>query len=43
MLTVTDPITQKLNFDKFIKQCSDEGRYELVNGEIIEVRSGLND
>ncbi len=33
---------QKLNFDQFLDQCPEEGFYELVNGEIVEVRSTRN-
>ncbi|MGL5032377.1 MAG: Uma2 family endonuclease, partial [Microcystaceae cyanobacterium] len=34
MQTLTKP---KLNFDGFLAQCPDEGRFEFVNGEIIEM------
>ncbi|BAZ02277.1 hypothetical protein NIES37_62890 [Tolypothrix tenuis PCC 7101] len=33
---------QKLTFEQFLEQCSEEGFYELVNGEIVEVRSTRN-
>ncbi|HAJ64453.1 MAG TPA: hypothetical protein DCP31_38820 [Cyanobacteria bacterium UBA8543] len=33
---------QKLTFDQFLDQCPEEGFYELVNGEIVEVRSTRN-
>ncbi|ABA20093.1 Protein of unknown function DUF820 [Trichormus variabilis ATCC 29413] len=33
---------QKLTFDQFLDKCPEEGFYELVNGEIIEVRSTRN-
>ncbi len=33
---------QKLTFDQFLEQCPEEGFYELVNGEIVEVRSTRN-
>ncbi len=32
----------KLTFDQFLEQCPEEGFYELVNGEIVEVRSTRN-
>lgn len=34
MQTLTKP---KLTFDDFLIQCPDEGRFELVNGEIVEM------
>ena len=38
-----NPTTQqKLTFDQFLEQCPEEGFYELVNGEIVEVRSTRN-
>lgn len=33
---------QKLTFDQFLEQCPEEGLYELVDGEIIEVRATRN-
>lgn len=33
---------QKLTFDQFLEQCPDEGLYELVDGEIVEVRATRN-
>ncbi|MEH2334837.1 Uma2 family endonuclease [Nostoc sp.] len=33
---------QKLTFDQFLKQCLEEGLYELVDGEIVEVRATRN-
>lgn len=33
---------QKLTFDEFLEKCPEEGFYELVNGEIVEVRSTRN-
>ncbi|MBD2250388.1 Uma2 family endonuclease [Nostoc parmelioides] len=33
---------QKLTFDQFLDKCPEEGFYELVDGEIIEVRSTIN-
>lgn len=35
-------IKQKLTFDDFLEQCPEEGLYELVNGEIVEVRATRN-
>lgn len=35
-------IKQKLTFDDFLEQCPEEGLYELVDGEIIEVRATRN-
>ncbi|MBD2167841.1 Uma2 family endonuclease [Calothrix membranacea FACHB-236] len=33
---------QKLTFEQFLEKCPEEGFYELVNGEIVEVRSTRN-
>ncbi|MEH2138698.1 Uma2 family endonuclease [Nostoc sp.] len=33
---------QKLTFDQFLEQCPEEGLYELVDGEILEVRTTRN-
>ncbi|OUL24292.1 Uma2 family endonuclease [Nostoc sp. 106C] len=33
---------QKLTFEQFLEQCPEEGFYELVDGEIVEVRSTRN-
>lgn len=33
---------QKFTFDQFLEQCPEEGFYELVDGEIVEVRSTRN-
>ncbi|MEH2193398.1 MAG: Uma2 family endonuclease [Nostoc sp.] len=33
---------QKLTFDDFLEQCPEEGLYELVDGEIVEVRATRN-
>ncbi|BAY75521.1 hypothetical protein NIES25_19670 [Nostoc linckia NIES-25] len=33
---------QRLTFDDFLEQCSEEGLYELVDGEIVEVRATRN-
>ncbi len=30
---------QKLTFDQFLEECPEEGLYELVDGEIVEVRA----
>jgi Uma2 family endonuclease len=34
---MTQTLSQKLNFDEFLKQCPEAGIYELVNGEIVLV------
>lgn len=39
---MTTSTKQKLTFDQFIEKYPEEGFYELVNGEIIEVRSTRN-
>ncbi len=39
MKTYTKP---KLTFDQFLEQCPEEGLYELVDGEIVEVRATRN-
>ncbi|MFB2772656.1 Uma2 family endonuclease [Pelatocladus sp. BLCC-F211] len=39
---MTTSTKQKLTFDQFIDNYPEEGFYELVNGEIIEVRSTRN-
>ncbi|MFN6469314.1 MAG: Uma2 family endonuclease [Nostoc sp. SerVER01] len=33
---------EKLTFDDFLEQCPEEGLYELVDGEIVEVRATRN-
>ncbi|MEH2407063.1 Uma2 family endonuclease [Nostoc sp.] len=33
---------QKLTFEQFLEQCLEEGLYELVDGEIVEVRATRN-
>ncbi|MEH1856138.1 MAG: Uma2 family endonuclease [Nostoc sp.] len=33
---------QKLTFEQFLEKCPDEGLYELVDGEIVEVRATRN-
>jgi Uma2 family endonuclease len=36
-------VTQnKLTFDQFLVECPDDGRYELVNGEIVEMNATRN-
>jgi Uma2 family endonuclease len=35
-------ITKKLAFDQFIVECPEDGRYELVNGEIVQMNSPRN-
>lgn len=39
---MTTTTQQKLTFDQFLDQCPEEGFYELVDGEIVEVRSTRN-
>ncbi|WP_414578872.1 Uma2 family endonuclease [Anabaena sp. CCY 9402-a] len=39
MTTFTKP---KLTFEQFLDQCPEEGFYELIDGEIVEVRSTRN-
>ncbi|MFB8788910.1 MAG: Uma2 family endonuclease [Potamolinea sp.] len=39
---MTTTTKQKLTFDQFLEQCPEEGLYELVNGEIVEVRATRN-
>jgi len=36
---MTTIVKQQLNFDQFLDQCPENGKYELVNGEIVEMRS----
>ncbi len=36
MITLTK---QKLTFEQFLEQCPDDGRYELIDGEIVEISS----
>ena len=35
-------VTQKLTFDQFLVECPEDGLYELVNGEIVEMNSTRN-
>ncbi|WP_445173317.1 Uma2 family endonuclease [Microcoleus sp.] len=35
-------VTQKLTFDQFLLECPEDGLYELVNGEIVEIISTRN-
>ncbi len=35
-------VTKKLTFDQFLVECPEEGLYELVNGEIVEIISTRN-
>ncbi|MEG4006212.1 Uma2 family endonuclease [Microcoleus sp. Pol11C1] len=35
-------VTQKLTFDQFLVECPEEGRYELVNGKIVEMNATRN-
>jgi Uma2 family endonuclease len=39
MTSITSQAKQKLSFAQFIQQLPDEGRYELVNGEIMRILS----
>ncbi len=39
MVTTTQ---QKLTFAQFLEVCPDEGNYEFVNGEIVEMSSTRN-
>jgi len=32
-------VTEKLTFDQFLVECPEDGLYELVNGEIVEINS----
>ncbi|NQE37943.1 Uma2 family endonuclease [Microcoleus asticus] len=36
-------VTQKLTFDQFLVECPEDGRSELVNGEIVEMNATRND
>ncbi len=36
---MTTTVQQKLSFEQFLDRCPEEGFYELVNGEIVEMRS----
>ena len=35
-------VTKKLTFDQFLVECPEDGLYELVNGEIVEIISTRN-
>ena len=35
---MTTIVKQKLTFDQFLDRCPEKGKYELVNGEIVEMR-----
>lgn len=35
-------VTQKITFDQFLVECPEDGRYELVNGEIVEMNATRN-
>ncbi|AFZ21955.1 Uma2 family endonuclease [Allocoleopsis franciscana] len=39
---MTTTTQQKLTFEQFLEQCPEEGFYELVEGEIVEVRATRN-
>ncbi|MEG4504309.1 Uma2 family endonuclease [Microcoleus sp. F6_B4] len=34
--------TKKITFDQFLVECPEDGRYELVNGEIVEMNATRN-
>jgi Uma2 family endonuclease len=36
-MMVTTPIRQKLTFDQFLEQYPEDGRYELIDGELVRV------
>ncbi|MEG3840457.1 Uma2 family endonuclease [Microcoleus sp. herbarium14] len=35
-------VTQKITFDQFLVECPEDGLYELVNGEIVEMNATRN-
>lgn len=35
-------VTQQITFDQFLVKCPEDGRYELVNGEIVEMNATRN-
>jgi Uma2 family endonuclease len=35
-------VTKKLTFDQFLVECPEDGLYELVNGEIVEINATRN-
>ncbi|MCU0541001.1 MAG: Uma2 family endonuclease [Oscillatoriaceae cyanobacterium Prado104] len=35
-------VTQKLTFDRFLVECPEDGKYELVNGEIVRMNATRN-
>ena len=35
-------VTKKLTFDQFLVECPEDGRYELVNGEIVKMNATRN-
>jgi Uma2 family endonuclease len=39
---IATTVTQKLTFDQFLVECPEDGRYELVNGEIVEMNATRN-
>lgn len=39
---MTTTTKQKLSFEQFLEQCPEQGLYELINGEIVEVRATRN-
>lgn len=36
-MTIATQRTKKLTFEQFLEQCPEDGRYELVNGEIVRI------
>lgn len=36
-MTITTQPKKKLTFEQFLEQCPDDGRYELINGEIVRI------
>ncbi|NJK67800.1 MAG: Uma2 family endonuclease [Richelia sp. CSU_2_1] len=39
---IATTVTQKLTFDQFLGECPEDKRYELVNGEIVEMNATRN-
>lgn len=39
---MTTTTTQKLSFEQFLEQCPEQGLYELINQEIVELRATRN-
>jgi len=36
-MTITSQPKKKLSFEQFLEQCPSDGRYELINGEIVRL------